>query len=174
MDKENIDIKVHEIENDLALLRNKHIHELEKNPGIPKCATLADRIQKQLEYIIAAYEKLISNQVVSAEREQFDLLSGMLTRLASEIADLSKKQPDALINAFKVGQINKVLQPLKEIMKDEPSAEFLNLVAQPDPDTRTDKSRNTYSDTAFILSQFREACDEYKSKYYNVSLHKRS
>lgn len=171
MDKENIDMKVQAIENDLNLLRNKHIHELEKNPGTPKCSTLADRVQGNLNDIISAYEELISKQTVSADREQFDLFSGMLTRLASEIADLSKKQPDGLVNAFKVGQINKVLQPLKEIMKDEPSAEFLNLVIEPDPEARTDKSRNTYSDTAFILSQFREACGEYRSKHYDASWH---
>lgn len=169
MDKEYVNLKVQAIENDLELLRNRHIHELEKAPGIAKCSTLADRMQNNLNCVISAYEELISNQAICADREQFDLLSGMLTRLASEIADLSKKQPDGLVNAFKVGQINKVLQPLKEIMKDEPSAEFLNVVIEPDPEVRTDKSRNTYSDTALILSQFREACGEYKSKYYNAS-----
>lgn len=172
MGKQIIDMKVQTIENDLDLLRNKHIHELEKVPGTPKCSTLADRMQDNLNHIIDAYEELISNQIVSADREQFNLLSGMLTRLASEIADLSKKQPDGLVNAFKVGQINRVLQPLREILKDEQSAEFLNLVVEPDPEARTDKSRNTYSDVAFILSQFREACDEYKAKHYDASWHK--
>lgn len=169
MDKKNIDRKVQEIENDLELLRNKHIHELEKIPGTPKCSTLADRMQANVEHIINAYEELISNQIVSADREQFDLLHGMLTRLACEIASLSKKQPDGLVNAFKVVQINKILQPLKEIMKDEPSAEFLNLVIEPDPEARTDKSRNTYSDTAFILSQFKAACEKYISRHYSTS-----
>lgn len=169
MDKENINLKVQAIENDLVLLRNKHIHELEKNPGTPKCSTLAERMQGNLNNIIQAYEELISNQIVSADREQFDLLSGMLTRLASEIADLSKKQPDGLVNAFKVEQINKILQPLKEIMKDEPSAQFLHLVIV--PEVETEKSRNTYSDAAFILSQFREACGEYRSKHYDTSWH---
>lgn len=169
MDKENINMKVQAIENDLDLLRNKHIHELEKIPGTPKCSTLADRMQGNLNDIISAYEELISNKAVCAAREQFDLLSGMLTRLASEIADLSKKQPDGLVNAFKVGQINRVLRPLKEIMKDEPSLQFLDLIIEPDPDTKTDKSRNTYSDTALTLSQFREACGEYRYKYFDTT-----
>lgn len=168
MEKEYISLKVQEIENDLTLLRNKHIHELEKVPGTPKCSTLADRMQKNLDYVVNAYEELISNQAVSADREQFDLLSGMLTRLASEIADLSKKQPDGLVNAFKVGQINRVLRPLKEIMKEEPSTEFLDLIIEPDSEAIMDKSRNTYSDTALILSQFREACGEYRSKHYDT------
>lgn len=168
MDKEYINLKVQAIENDLNLLRNRHVHELEKVPGTAKCSTLADRIKENLDYVVSAYEELILTQTASADRGQFDLLSGMLKRLASEIADLSKKQPDGLVNAFKVGQINRVLRPLKEIMKGEPSTEFLDIVIEPDPEAKTDKSRNTYSDTALILSQFQEACEEYRSKYYNI------
>lgn len=166
MDKEHIYSKIQDIETDLELLRNKHVHELEKVPGTPKCSTLADRIQDKLDYIVSAYDELIDHQEKAADREQFDLLSGMLTRLASEIADLSKKQPDGLVNAFKVGQINRVLKPLKEIMADEPSAAFLDLVAE--VEDRAEKSRNSYSDVAVILSQFREACGEYRSKHYDT------
>ena len=166
MDKEHIYLRIQEIETDLDLLRNKHVHELEKVPGIPKCSTLTDRIQNKLDYIVSAYDELIDHQEKAADREQFDLLSGMLTRLASEIADLSKKQPDGLVNAFKVGQINRVLKPLKEIMEDEPSAAFLDLVAE--VEERAEKSRNSYSDVAVILSQFREACGEYRSKHYDT------
>jgi DNA-binding transcriptional MocR family regulator len=166
MDKEHIYLKIQEIETDLDLLRNKHVHELEKIPGNPKCSTLANRIQDKLDYIVSAYDELTEHQEKAADREQFDLLSGMLTRLASEIADLSKKQPDGLVNAFKVGQINRVLKPLKEIMADEPSAAFLDLVAE--VEDRAEKSRNSYSDVAVILSQFREACGEYRSKHYDT------
>ena len=166
MDKEHIYLKIQEIETDLDLLRNKHVHELEKVPGTPKCSTLAERMQDKLDYIVSAYDELIDHQKKAADREQFDLLSGMLTRLASEIADLSKKQPDGLVNAFKVGQINRVLKPLKEIMADEPSAAFLDLVAE--VEDRAEKSRDSYSDVAVILSQFREACGEYRSKHYDT------
>lgn len=166
MDKEHIYLKIQEIETDLDLLRNKHVHELEKVPGTPKCSTLAERMQDKLDYIVSAYDELIDHHEKAADREQFDLLSGMLTRLASEIADLSKKQPDGLVNAFKVGQINRVLKPLKEIMADEPSAAFLDLVAE--VEDRAEKSRNSYSDVAVILSQFREACGEYRSKHYDT------
>ena len=148
MDKEHIYLKIQDIESDLELLRNKHVHELEKAPGTPKCTTLADRIQDKLDYIVSAYDEVIGNQEKTADREQFDLLSGMLTRLASEIADLSKKQPDGLVNAFKVGQINRVLKPLKEIMADEPSSAFLDLVAE--VEDRAEKTRNSYSDVAVI------------------------
>lgn len=168
MHNENVNLKVQAIVNDLDLLRNKHIHEIEKVPGTAKCSTLADRMQENLNYVVSAYEELISSQAVCADCEHFDLLSGMLTRLSSEIAGLSKKQPDGLVNAFKVEQINRVLRPLKDIMKDEPSLVFLDLINEPDPESRMDKSRNTYSDTALTLSQFREACEEYRLKYFDT------
>lgn len=56
MDKEHIYLKIQEIETDLDLLRNKHVHELEKVPGTPKCSTLADRMQDKLDYIVSAYD----------------------------------------------------------------------------------------------------------------------
>lgn len=166
MNKEQINIKVQEIKNDLDLLRQRHVHELEKAPGVPKCSTLADRMQDKLDYVVSTYEALLEHEEKAAEREQFDILSGMLVRLASEIADLSKKQPDGLVNAFKVGQINRVLKPLKEMMKDEPSAAFLDLVAE--IEEKAEKSRNSYSDVAVIISQYREACGEYRSKHYDT------
>lgn len=166
MSKEHINKKIQEIENDLNLLRQKHVHELEKAPGVPKCSTLAERMKENLHYVVNGYEDLLKKEEKAADREQFDLLSGMLTRLASEITELSKKQPDGLVNAFKVGQINRVLKPLKEIMADEPSAIFLDLVAE--VEEKANKSRNSYSDVAVILSQFREACGEYRSKHYDT------
>lgn len=126
---------------------------------------MANRIQESLNLIIDFYEEQLGVQKQMADREQFDLLSGMLLRLDSEIADLSKKQPDGLVNTFKVNQINRVLKPLKEIMAEEPSALFLDLVAE--VENGADRSRNSYSDVAVILCQFREACGEYRSKHYD-------
>ena len=53
-------------------------------------------------------------------------------------------------------------------MKGEPSTVFLDVLVELEPDSKTDKSRSTYSDTAVILSQFREACGEYRSKHYDA------
>ena len=166
MNKVDIAIKIDSIENDLELLKNGHIHELEKIPGVPKCSTLANRMKNDLHVIISEYETLLEEQTVNVDREQFDLLTGLLKRLSEEVATLSKKQPDALINSFKIGQINRVLNPLKEIMQEEPSAKFLDILAEPDSEGKSDKSRNTYSDTALILSQFLAACVQYREKHY--------
>lgn len=165
MEEYHLDMNKQTIESDIDLLRNGRIHEIKKAVGFPKCSTLADRIQENLDLIIDFYEEQLGVQKQMADREQFDLLSGMLIRLDSEIADLSKKQPDGLVNTFKVNQINRVLKPLKEMMSEEPSALFLDLVAE--VEDGADRSRNSYSDVAVILCQFREACGEYRSKHYD-------
>ena len=79
------------MENDLELLKNGHIHELEKVPGTPKCSTLANRMKHDLESIVSGYDSLLEKQADSADREQFDLLTGLLKRLSDEVATLSKK-----------------------------------------------------------------------------------
>lgn len=168
MEREDIDFKVQDLENDIALLKEKHIYEIEKAVGVPKCSTLADRMQRNLDMIARGYQSLIAKQEKAADREQFDLLSGLLVALAREISDLTKKQPDGLVNTFKVSRINRVLMPLKEIMKNEPSIDFLDILVEMESDSNTGKSRNTYSDTAVILSQYIKACGEYRSKHYVV------
>ena len=66
-------------------------------------------------------------------------------------------------------QLNRILIPLKEIFKEEPTIGFLDLVAEPAEETKGQKSRHTYSDVAVILSQFREACVKYRNRHYPVS-----
>lgn len=167
MGKKEIDAKVEGIFADVDLIRSKQIYELKKTPGNAKCETLANRIEEAIGFVVKEYDALLAEQETYANREQFDLLAGLLKGLVSEISNLSKKQPDGLLNSFKVGQINRVLEPLKDIMKDEPSTSFLDLVAVVDPESKTDKSRNTYSDVGLILSQYLEAC-----KIYRVKLNK--
>ena len=166
LNTEHIHICREKIGNDLELLRNGHVHELDSVPGVPKCSPLANRINENVKQIVGEYERAIQQQVSEMEEEDFRLLSGLLERIYREIADLSKKQPDVLINPFKIKQINRVLSPLKELMADEPSSDFLDLVLE--VETGKDKSRNSYSDAVVILSQYREACEKYRVKYYKL------
>lgn len=164
MKLDTIHAKTQTILDDLDLIRNKRIHELDKTPGIAKCATLADRMEKSLNEIVDEYEQLLQQREKFLDEEGFRLLSGLLDGLANEIGNLSKKKPDDLINAFKVAQINRVLEPLKKMMEDEPSASFLDFVAE--VGERQDKSRNSYSDVAVLLSQYKQACEKYRVKHF--------
>ena len=166
LNSEFIHICREKIGSDLEQLRSGHIRELANVPGVPKCSTLANRISGNVKQIIDEYERAIQTQACEVEEEGFRLLAGLLERIYREIADLSKKQPDVLINPFKVQQINRVLKPLKDMMVNEPSSEFLDLVQE--VEAGRDKSRNSYSDAVVILSQYREACEKYRKKYFGL------
>ena len=101
-------------------------------------------------------------------KTQYDLVAGSWPEAYNEVVLVIDKDNQVSDYAlYSLGLLDQY--ELKEIMKNEPSALFLDLVTEPDPEAKTDKSRNTYSDAALILSQFREACGEYRSKYYDTT-----
>ena len=53
----NFEINVDRIYDNLELLENGHVYELQKTPGIPKCATLANRIRDDFEVIVKELEE---------------------------------------------------------------------------------------------------------------------
>lgn len=170
MTKAGLDKIEKSINDDLDLLKDGHIHEFESKPGTAKLSTIVDRIKNNLVELLDGYDEQIRDQGKAADQEQFDLHAGLLSKLAEEISSLAKKQPDSKINSFKADSINRVLIPLKEIMKDEPSTKFLDLISVRDSNSKDDNQVwSTYSDVAIILSQYREACGEYRSKYYDTS-----
>lgn len=163
MDNAEIQLAINKIHDDTQILGNGHIYELEKKKGTPKCSTLANRIDSNLQCIIDGYENMNMERKEAADKEQFDTLTGMLRNISNEFEVLSKKQPDTLLNPFKVRQVNRILKQLKEIMKDELFSQFLELVQE---ENGKGVSRNSYSDVTVILCQYKEACSEYRDKYY--------
>lgn len=53
----NFEINVDRIYDNLELLENGHVYEVQKTPGIPKCATLANRIRDDFEVIVKELEE---------------------------------------------------------------------------------------------------------------------
>ena len=110
----NFDVNVERIYDNLELLEKGHVYELQKTPGIPKCATLASRIRDDVDVIVKALDE--KEDMEATDEEQFNLLAKLLGGLYAEFSSLAKKQPDALTNAFKTSRVNRVLSPLKQIM----------------------------------------------------------
>ena len=155
---DNLDFEanIERIYDNLELLEKGHVYELQKTPGIPKCATLANRIREDVDVIVKALDE-----------KQFNLLAKLLGGLYAEFSSLAKKQPDALTNAFKTSQVNRVLSPLKQIMASEDSTQYLDLLQEADDGQANGKGRSSYSDAVIIMSQYKTACDEFRLKYFN-------
>ncbi|MDY0183809.1 MAG: hypothetical protein RBR39_10965, partial [Proteiniphilum sp.] len=75
--------------------------------------------------------------------EKFEMLSGLLHSVYSEMKEFSKKKPDDALNKFKVANINRVLEKIKELLKDDPTIEFLDLL--------DDETLPTNSDAILII-----------------------
>ena len=161
----NFDVNVERIYDNLELLEKGHVYELQKTPGIPKCATLASRIRDDVDVIVKALDE--KEDMEATDEEHFNLLAKLLGGLYAEFSSLAKKQPDALTNAFKTSRVNRVLSPLKQIMASEDSTQYLDLLQEADDGQANGKGRSTYSDAVIIMSQYKTACDEFRLKYFN-------
>ncbi|MBK7573631.1 MAG: hypothetical protein IPI10_19295 [Bacteroidetes bacterium] len=76
------------------------------------------------------------------------------------IKALSKKKQDGALNEIKVKMVNKILQKVKTILKDDPSLEFLDLL---------DEVSLTNSDAVLIITQFMAGMQQYKDKYFKYN-----
>jgi hypothetical protein len=92
--------------------------------------------------------------------QSFELLYPLIRSDVFEIRELSKKKQDEPLNAFKVKIINKKLQQIKEILKNETSIQYLELL---DGD-----SLPSNSDAVLLMSQFVNAMKEFEYKYFST------
>ena len=82
---------------------------------------------------------------------QYELLCPLLSGIYGELQELSKKKPDTPLNNFKVKSINRVLEPIKELLKEENMYPFLDVLDMDDMPTN--------SDVVLILSQYIKSMD---------------
>lgn len=93
-----------------------------------------------------------------AEIDTFEMLDKLLDSSYIEMKQFSNKKPDELLNKFKVKSLNRILEPIKSVMRNEPTASFLDLL---DEDTIPSNS-----DAILIISQFQAAMKQFKSSYH--------
>ena len=105
-------------------------------------------------------KKIYKNENLPSEEDvqKFEMLYPMLDSDIAEIRELSKKKQDEPLNPFKVKIINKKLGQIKDLLKDEPSNEYLELLDE--------DSLPTNSDAVLMLSQFINSLNQFKQKYY--------
>lgn len=90
--------------------------------------------------------------------EEFELLFPMLDSLMFEVKALSQKKQDGVLNTLKVKMINKIISRIKELLKNDPSAEFIELLDE--------EALPTNSDALFMIVQFKSAMEQFKNKYH--------
>jgi len=90
--------------------------------------------------------------------EDYELLKDMLYSQKKEFDLLSKKKADGQLNPMKIKIANRVLEPLKELFKNEESYKFL--------DTLDKDEMPTNSDVVLMICQYETAIHEFRIRYY--------
>ncbi len=93
-----------------------------------------------------------------AQIQKFEMLYKLINSIYNELKEFSKKKPDEPLNKFKVKSFNRVLEPIKKILNDEPTSEFLDLL--------DDETLPTNSDAIIVLGQFKSSMAQFQSQYF--------
>ena len=112
----------------------------------------------------AGTEKQEMLERFEAERQRRFMLRDHFLGLFYEFQGMSRKNPDGTVNRDKVHRLNQVLEPLMEMMKDEPSAVFLEKIPEPEEaekDGKTELRGKSYSDIALLMTQFKSTVTRY-------------
>ena len=72
--------------------------------------------------------------------------------------DFAKKSPNETLNTFKIKSLNRVLEPIKELLKNQPTASFLDILDE--------TALPSNSDVVIILSQYLTAMKKFEDKYF--------
>ena len=97
------------------------------------------------------------NLPTSSDISRYEMLEELLSSIYEEMKEFSKKKPDEALNKFKVTAVNRVLIQIKDIMKNEPTNEFLDLL--------DDASLPSNCDSILIIGQCQAAMSRFRSKY---------
>jgi hypothetical protein len=106
---------------------------------------------------------------IIVDRERFEMLSSLFFELNGEIVIFSRKKSDKVLSEFQTQKINQVLEPIQDMMKDEPYAEFLELIPEPSIEKSgrsTYVNGLTYGDVAMMFSEYRSAIGQYRKKHF--------
>jgi len=77
--------------------------------------------------------------------------------LYHEFRQQTRKKPEERLNLYKAENLNRVLTPLKDMMKNEEYAELLGLIEI----TEDGKAEMSYSDAMILLTQYKSALTKY-------------
>jgi len=93
-----------------------------------------------------------------AQIQTFETLNNLISPMYDEMKEFSKKKPDEPLNKFKVKNINRIIEPIKEILKDEPTSEFLDFL--------DDETLPSNSDAILIIGLFKASMKQFHSNYH--------
>lgn len=90
--------------------------------------------------------------------EKYEMLFPLLNSALIEMKEFSKKKQGELLNKLKVKILNKILFQVKELLSNENTVEFLELLDEDDLPSN--------SDAVLIIAQHKSAMIQFRDKYH--------
>jgi hypothetical protein len=94
----------------------------------------------------------------SKKASTHDVMMPLLNAMFEEFKDLAKKKPDAAVSKSKLVIANRLLQRIREVLIDEESIEFLDLLDEDEVPQ--------VSDVTLIFSQYVASMNAFREKFY--------
>lgn len=89
---------------------------------------------------------------------EYEASHDVFKSLLDEVKELSKKKPDATMNAGKVKIVNRVLQNLLMVLEGQPDAKYLEVL--------DDDDLPQFSDAVLVMVQFKSALESFKQRHF--------
>lgn len=102
--------------------------------------------------------KRTQDATTSKKASVHDVTMPLLHAMFEEFKELAKKKPEAAVSKSKLVIANRLLQRVREVLADEESIEFLDLLDEDDVPQ--------VSDVTLIFSQYVAAMHAFKTKYH--------
>lgn len=99
-----------------------------------------------------------SHMTTAAKAATWVVVHPLFEAMYSEFRELSKKKADGAVNKNKIKVVNRLLDKCREVLGDEPSAAFLDVLDEDDVPQN--------SDVALCLSQYGAALKQFRARYH--------
>lgn len=96
-----------------------------------------------------------------AETVLFDMIEKLIHSVFKEMKEFSVKKPNEILSPVKAASLNKLCEPIKEIVRKEPSASFLELFDI--------ENLPSYSDAVIILVNYITAMKQFRANYFGYN-----
>ena len=103
--------------------------------------------------------KPVDKKTTDEQVKLFLTINPLLKSAFDEVKEFSKKKQDEELNIKKVKMINRLLEKAKEILKDEPTVDYLELLDEDELPTN--------SDAVLTMSQFISAMNKFHEDHYH-------
>jgi len=96
-----------------------------------------------------------------AQAQRFEFLSPMLDSALSEMREFAKKKQDGIVSELKIRIVNRLLTQIKEILANEESVTYLDLLSE--------EQLPQNSDAVLVLGQFRAAMNNFSTRHHRTN-----